>query len=135
MMPQQNPEIPLHDIKPLVEIQEYSIYYAAALLLLGLVVLVALGYLLYRYVKHKNRVNIRKVHLQALKDIDLHNTKRAAYDLTSYGATFKDDTPRHQKHYDLMVQHLAPYKYKKSVDAFDREALRHIENYKEMLDV
>jgi hypothetical protein len=125
----------LHDIKPIVEIEEYSIYYASALLLLILIAVIAVGYLLYRYIKHRNRVDIRKVHKQKIEDIDLHNTKQAAYDLTYYGATFKDDTPRHHKHYDLMIHHLEPYKYKKVVDDFDSETLRHIENYKEIMDV
>ncbi|MBA1437809.1 MAG: hypothetical protein FAF05_02280 [Epsilonproteobacteria bacterium] len=132
---QQTIDIPLHDIKPLVEIQEYSLYYFIALVVLGVVVLMALGYLFYRYFQTKKRYNQRKEHKKMIEQIDLQNTKRAAYDLTYYGTTFADDSPRHRKYYDLMVEHLAPYKYKKNVEDFDDETLRHIGNYKEMLDV
>ncbi|MFT7859850.1 MAG: hypothetical protein ABXS93_02830 [Sulfurimonas sp.] len=131
----EHQEIPLHDIKPLLEIQEYSIYYFSALVGAGVIILLGVLYLLYRWLKERNKYNKRKDHFAQLEELDLSNTKQAAYDLTAYGATFKDDSPRHRKHYELMVEKLYSYKYKKSVEAFDAETLRQIEIYKEMLDV
>jgi len=48
----QTKDIPLHDIKPLIEIQEYSMYYLIALSFLACVVLLALIYAVYSYIKH-----------------------------------------------------------------------------------
>lgn len=128
-------DIPLHDIKPLIEVQEYSFYYFAAIVGVACIILLGVLYLLYRYFKERNKYNKRKDHLRIFNTLDYENTKQAAYDLTHFGATFKDDTPRHHKHYDLMVEKLQNYKYKKSVEAFDADTLRQIKIYQEMLDV
>jgi len=128
-------EIPLHDIKPLLEIEEYSFYYFLGIV--TVVTLIALGaaYLLYRHFREKNRFNLRKEHYKILNNIDLRETKKAAYELTEYGATFADESERHTKTYEEMLEHLQKYKYKKSVDDFDSETLRVIELYRGMIDV
>ncbi len=128
-------DIPLHDIKPLIEIEEYSLYYFVVIVAVISVIVLALAYLLYKYFKEKKRYNKRKEHLELLGDLDFNDTKQTAYALTFYGATFQNDTPRHLKHFELMVEKLEKYKYKKSVDAFDEDTLQQINIYKEMLDV
>ena len=128
-------EIPLHDIKPLLEVQDYSFYYFLALLAVVSAIVLGVLYLLYRYFRTKKRFNIRKEHHKILQNINLKETKKAAYALTEYGATFKDDSPRHLKTYNDMVEKLERYKYKKSVDDFDHETLRVIELYRGMIDV
>ena len=131
----QTQEIPLHDIKPLLAIQDYSLYYFIAIVTVVALILLGSGYLLYRYLKTKNRFNLRKEHLRLLNNIDLTQTKKAAYELTEYGATFEHDSPRHEKTYHDLLEHLQKYKYKKSVDDFDSETLRIIELYRGMIDV
>ncbi len=135
MQNMQPQEIPLHDIKPLLEVQDYSFYYF--LVLMGVVTIVILGsiYLLYKHFREKRKFNLRKEHFKLLQDIDLNETKSAAYRLTEYGATFANDSERHQKTYHDMVEKLEKYKYKKSVDDFDSETLRVIELYRGMIDV
>jgi hypothetical protein len=128
-------EIPLHDIKPLLAIDDYSFYYFLGLVTIGTIILLALFYLTYRHFKTKNRFNVRKEQWKLLNNIDLHKTKEAAYELTKYGATFEEDSPRHQKTYHDMVEKLENYKYKKNVDSFDNETLRIIELYRGMIDV
>ena len=131
----QTNEIPLHDIKPLLEIQDYSFYYFLAVVSVVSIIVLALLYLLYRYFRGKKKFDIRKEHYKVLQSINLKDTKKAAYLLTQYGATFADDSDRHQKTYKEMLDKLEKYKYKKSVDDFDRETLRVIELYKGMIDV
>ncbi|MDQ7067085.1 MAG: hypothetical protein Q9M40_03250 [Sulfurimonas sp.] len=131
----QTKDIPLHDIKPLIEIQEYSLYYFSALVIFVSLIVLLLSYLLYRYIKEKNSFNIRAEHLKLLKALDLSNTKKAAYELTLYGATFKDDSENHAKTYETLVHDLEMYKYKKSVESFSEETKNRIETYVGMLDV
>jgi len=135
MQNMQSQEIPLHDIKPLLEVQDYSFYYF--LVLMGVVTIVILGsiYLLYKHFREKRKFNLRKEHFKLLQDIDLNETKSAAYRLTEYGATFANDSERHQKTYHDMVEKLEKYKYKKSVENFDSETLRVIELYRGIIDV
>lgn len=130
-----NTEIQLHDIKPLIEIQEYSFYYFLAIVIAISIVLLGILYLLYKYFRDRKKYNQRKDHLSRLNSLNRNNTKQTAYDLTVFGATFKDDSPRHLKHYELMVEKLEKYKYKKSVEEFDADTLRQIDVYKGMLDV
>jgi hypothetical protein len=128
-------EIVLHDIKPLLQIDDYSLYYLIALITVITLIVVGGLYLLYKYLRDKKRFNIKKEHYKILQNINLNETKKAAYDLTHYGATFKDETPRHLKTYLDMVDRLQQYKYKKSVEDFDSETRRVIELYRGMIDV
>ena len=131
----QNYDIPLHDIKPIIEIQEYSMYYLLALVLVGVFLVVGTLYLLYKWMKSRNRFNIRKENLRLINELDLSKTKESAYLITSYGLTFKEDSPRHTSMYNNLSQRLEEYKYKKEVEGFDKEVLGYIELYKGMLDV
>jgi len=132
---EQSYDIPLHDIKPIVEVQEYSLYYFLALSFAALFLVAAIGYLLYKWLQKRSAFNLRKEHYRLLGSLDLKSTKESAYLVTSLGATFKDDSPRHKEMYENLTERLEKYKYKKEVDEFDKEILGYIELYKEMIDV
>ena len=131
----QSFDIQLHDIKPILEIQEYSIYYFSGMVFLSLVLLFAIGYLLYMWIKQRNSFNQRKENLKLINELDLSNTKESAYGITALGFIFKDDSPRHSEMYANLSARLGEYKYKKEVDKFDEEVKGYIEVYKGMLDV
>ena len=131
----QSYDIPLHDIKPIVEIEEYSLYYFLGFASLALVLVAGVAYLLCMWLKKRNRYNRRKEHFKLLNSLDSNNTKESAYAITLYGATFKDDSPRHKEMYDNLLGRLDAYKYKKEVSSFDSEVIGYIELYKGMLDV
>lgn len=131
----QSSEIILHDIKPILEVQEYSLYYFIALVALGFLLFIGLGYIFYKNFKAKKRFNLRKEHHERFKSLDLSKTKDAAYGITLYGLTFKNDSPRHTEMYENISKRLEAYKYKKSVDAFDEEVLAYIDLYRGMIDV
>ncbi len=128
-------DIPLHDIKPIVDIQEYSLYYFSALVLLAILAVFGLAYIVYRWIKAKNAFNIRAEHFKTINSLNLNDTKNSAYILTYLGATFKDDSQRHTEMYANLVKRLEAYKYKKEVDEFESEVKGYIEVYKGMLDV
>lgn len=128
-------DIPLHDIKPIVDIKEYSLYYFSALVFVGVILASALAYLIYKWIKARNAFNIRTEHFKIINSLDLSDTKNAAYTITSLGLTFRDDSERHSEMYDNIAQRLEAYKYKKEVDEFDSEVIGYIEVYKGMIDV
>lgn len=128
-------DIPLHDIKPLIEIQEYSFEYLIIVSVLATLVLLGLAYLVYVYFRNKNKFNIRAEHLKLLNAISLKESKSAAYSITLYGATFKDDSQRHTTNFEALVENLESYKYKKDVEEFDEDTKRQFERYIEMIDV
>ncbi len=135
MAQMQSYDIPLHDIKPIVEVQEYSLYYFIAISSVVLILVALLGYFIYKWLQKRNSFNLRKEHFRLLNSLDLSSTKNSAYMITSLGATFKDDSLRHKEMYENLTNRLEEYKYKKEVEEFSKETLGYIELYKEMIDV
>ncbi|MCK4974948.1 MAG: hypothetical protein KAR81_06815 [Sulfurimonas sp.] len=131
----QSYDIPLHDIKPIVDVQEYSLYYFLGISFLGVILFLGIAYLIYMWFKRRNAFNIRKEHLKLLNSLDLSDTKQSAYAITMFGATFKDDSPRHQEMYENITNRLELYKYKKEVKEFDSEVIGYIKLYEGMIDV
>lgn len=125
-------EIKLHDIKPIIEIQEYSLYYLIGTILGAIIILGTVFYVLFAYYKRKNAFSQKKEHLKLLNDLDLSDTKQSAYAITLYGASFKDDTPEHKQAYEKLANNLKNYKYKKVVNSFDDGILADINSFKEM---
>lgn len=129
-------ELKLHDIKPLVPIEDYSFYYFLGFSFVVVVLLAGVFYLLLKWLKERKKENLRKRHLEILRSIDLHkDPKKAAYMLTKYGATFKDDDIRHKEMYENMLNKLERYKYRKEVEPFDEETVGIIELYRDICDV
>ncbi len=130
----QSFDIPLHDIKPIVDIQEYSLYYFSVLLFFGFLLISGVIYILYRWIKTKNAFNIRREHLQTINSLKFDNSKEAAYIITLIGATFKDDSQKHSEIYEDLVKRLEEYKYRREVDKFDNEVINLIELYIGMIN-
>ena len=128
-------DVPLHDIKTIVEVQEYSFYYLIGVIFLAVLVLSVLSYFLYKYIQKRNAYNERKEHFKLLNSLDLTDTKNAAYAISKYGITFANDSQRESEMYKNIVSRLEQFKYKKSVEEFDEETLGYIELYKGMIDV
>jgi hypothetical protein len=131
----QSYDIPLHDIKPIVDVQEYSLYYFLGVVGVALLLACGIAYLLYLQLKKRRAFNLRKEHKKLLGALDLSDVKRSAYNMTYYGATFKNDSPRHVEMYKNLSERLQEYKYKKEVAELDKETLGYFELYKEMCDV
>lgn len=131
----QNYTIPLHDIKPIVDIQEYSLYYFVGISIFVFILTCIIIYLVYKWLVKRKAFSIRKEHLKLMNSLDLSDTKNSAYAITIYGYTFKDDSDRHQEMYENITNRLEVYKYKKEVDSFDDEVIGYIELYKGMIDV
>jgi hypothetical protein len=134
-MKEQSIDIPIHDIKPLVDIQEYSFYYFITLVLFFILLACGVVYLFYRWYKKRKVYDQRKEYKKLINSLDLKDTKKSAYALSNYGYIFKDDSPRHLEMFNNLTQRLEQYKYKKNVDAFDDETIAYIDLYKGMIDV
>lgn len=133
--PEKTYDVPLNDIKTIVEVNEYSFYYFMGLSIVTLLVFGGLLYLVYKWLQKRNAYNQRKEYFKLLNLIDLSDTKNAAYSISKYGATFADDGERQAGMYKNIAQRLEQFKYKKNVDSFDKETLAYVELYKDMIDV
>lgn len=127
--------IQIKDIKPLIAIHDDGIYFLLVLIVIGVVAVLAVGYLLVRWYKHKHVVSTRQENYRLLGLVNFNDPKKAAYDVTKYGYIFKDDTARNREMYENIVQRLQGYKYKAKVDLIDDETRSYIELYRGMIDV
>lgn len=128
-------DIALHDIQPLMGVNEYSLYFLLGYIALAMLFLILLVYILFYLYKKRKRVNVRKQYKEAIESLNLDETKKAAYMISSYGVCFKDDSAQHQETYGDLIKRLSQYKYKKNIEAFDSETLECIQIYKGMLNV
>lgn len=105
--------IDIHDIKPIVEIPDISIYFYYGLIVL----LITLGsivlFFIYKFFKPKKR-SVEYKYYEILRNIDFKNTKKTAYDISKYGRLLAKD--ERQKRLILeLVELLSMYKYKKEI--------------------
>ena len=128
-------DIPLHDIKPLMEVPDSSFTLFTIVLLIVVVLLLGALYLLYRFIQSQKTVNYRKIHYQALKKIDFKDPKRAAYAITEHGRIFAEDSERLNETYVNLVSRLEVYKYQKVVAKIDDESRSYYKIYLGMIDV
>ena len=116
-------DIPLHDIKPLVEVPDNSLI--ILIILAGVIlslVLVSLAIWAWTKFKKIKEVNLRKVYLEKIHDIDTSDAKQAAYEISEY-ARYIVKTDKEKSFLDDLDKRLAQYKYKKEVQALDEETL------------
>lgn len=128
-------DIPLHDIKPLIEIHDYTPYYlAAAALVVGALLLVVVYLLVMQFRRERGRSRRREC-LDALNAVDLDRAKDAAYAITSLGRCFSEDSTRLHEAYENLSRRLEPYKFKKTVPPIDEETRAYFRIYLGMIDV
>ena len=128
-------DIPLHDIKPLMEVPDNSFVLLGGIIIVATLLLSGGLYLLYKFVKSRQTLNLRKVHFDALGKVDFSDPKKAAYAITDHGRIFADDSERLREAYDNLVVRLNRYKYRKSVEAVDEESRSYYKIYLGMIDV
>ncbi len=126
------PEI--KDIKPPVEISDYSFYLFIFLVVVGVVVALFLGWFLIKKINLKRKENRAKLYLEALNNIDWSDPKAAAYKITKYGRLLATDEKR-QEIFAHLLPLLNQYKYKKEVNSkVDSKTLREFELFKQVCD-
>ena len=128
-------DVPLHDIKPLIEIHDYTPYYLAAATAVLLVLLLLVLYLLVRRYRELRVRNRRRECLDALRAVDLGDAKAAAYAITRLGRCFAEDSPRLQEAFLNLAGRLEAYKFRKTVPAIDEDTRAYFRVFLGMIDV
>ncbi len=106
----------LRDIKGLIAVEDYSLYIFLAIVA---VLLVALFFIIKKLINYKRVVSPIKIAKKELKNLNLSNSKVAAYKLTKYGVVLCDEN----------FEYLEKYKYKKDVEGFSSEDLKKIKGF------
>lgn len=124
----------INDIKPLVQIPDYSIYFYYALILLGILLSIFIFYFIYLYIK-KRRNSQHKEYYKILQNIQFSNPKQDAYTITFYGRLLATE-PRSKQLMEELWHSLKQYKYKKNTpQTFSQETKAKFETFMDSLDV
>lgn len=130
----QMADIPVNDIAPLAEVNDYSIYLFAGAV--AAFVVVSLSILFFILKKWRNRLlSERRLDYKKLESIDFSDPKKAAYAISTLGYRFAADNERTEKAYHNLFERLAKYKYAPSVEPIDQETLGYYRLYLEIIDV
>lgn len=103
----------LKDIKPFVEIPDFSLYVAILVGILAILLLILGALKVYNYFKYAKKSKEAKAKIK-LKNLDFTHSKQAAYTITKY-APFLIKNQFHQELYGELLEALNKYKYKKEV--------------------
>jgi hypothetical protein len=116
--------VQIRDIKPPIEIPDYSLLYLVVVSLLCISVAIILLIWLVKFIKNRNKKSQKEIYIEMLKSVDLENTKDSAYTITKYARKLAVDN-RSIEIFEALSKSLAKYKYKKDVTEFDDETIRY----------
>lgn len=121
----------LRDIKPLVTIDDYSIYLYWGLWIFGLIAIgLVLNFLIRKYLVSR-RVNLEKMYLSKIEGIDWSDSKRGSYEATEYGRFLANDERREGVYQDMVIA-LEKYKYQKVTPNIEPDDMAIVELYKKV---
>ncbi len=120
----------LKDIKPPVEV-EGSFWLFLILIILSLLLFGAIGYFLYKFLKRrkKRKKTKRELALDALREIDFKDTKKAVYDFTENAFLLVEGNMEKEKKLKDILKELEIYKYKKDIPPLSKEHIKMMKNF------
>lgn len=133
-MKSSSADIPIHDIAPLLEIREHSIYWFMILI----VIVFVIGFVLVKKIRMRKEINTANERVQRYENfirIDMRNPKAAAYEIGRQGSFFAHDNEETHNTYQILFKRLEPYKYAHTVEAIDEETLLLYVSYQKMIIV
>ena len=109
----------LKDIKPIVEVVDFSFYYLIAIVS-RVVLIVIFG--LYRYFTRVKKTKIltqNQIALKRLKNLDFKDVKNVVYSFSVDGFLFLND--KNRDNFEALEEKLEQYKYKKDIPNLPNE--------------
>ncbi len=123
----------ISDIKPIVEISDYSLIILIITILIALFLAYKLFKYSYNYAKRNCKIDCDKYYFYKYCQADWSNPKEAAYIATKYGAILAQDK-RRKELFAQLRQRVDKYKYKVDVGKVDEETLNYYNLYKQVCD-
>ena len=103
----------IHDIKPIVQIPDFTIYIYYSLIVCGILLVLSICFWIYKTITNK-KVSKEKEYFDILQNVDFNNAKQTAYMISKYGrliAKSDEDKMLIEKIYSS----LEDFKYKKNI--------------------
>jgi len=126
--------IKINDIKPIVEIPDLSIYLYYGVLLVGVVLILAILFGIYKFFRSKQKTKEYEYY-QKLQSIDFTQSKQSAYDIVKYGRLLAKEE-RSIRLIEELSESLLKYKYQKNVpEVIDPDTQAQFLVFMESIDV
>jgi hypothetical protein len=109
----------LRDIKGLVDVTDYSLYYLLGIVGVTVIVITLLGFLLYKRLTKKELLTQQEMAINLLQKFEFGDAKKSAYAFSHLAQYAVNETQR-QELEQLLVE-LEAYKFKKEVPVLDEE--------------
>ena len=109
----------LRDIKGLVEVTDYSLYYLLGTLGVATVVLLLLTVGLYKYLTKKDPLTQKKVAMDLLDKFEFGDAKASVYEFSHLAQYAVNEDQRREL--EALLAELEVYKFKKEVPELDAE--------------
>ena len=123
----------LRDIRELEPIADVSFYLFVAMILFISLIIGSLLYMLYSRRKQAIKNLTRDEVKRRLLNVDLNNSKKAAYEITKYGRYLADDE-RSKKIFSKLEEMLERYKFVPDAPEFDEDTIRQYNLFVEVVD-
>jgi len=123
-------KLELKDIKPIVDINDNSLYILIGLIIAILLVVGVISYFLYRkYVIKQRRYRKTKEYKakEALKNIDFNDTKKAVYDFSKYSQVLAE--AKNINELNNILKELEKYKFKKDVEPLNSIDIKRMKKF------
>jgi len=115
----------LKDIKGIVEVPDFSLYYFIAI---DFAIIAFIVFLVFLFkTKKKPKPTKKEIALKILKNMDFLDTKKSVYDFCEYGALFVNEN--NQNSFQTIEKELQKYKYKKDVPNLDEESIKKMKDF------
>ncbi len=120
----------LKDIKNIVQIPDFSFYIFLSLVIVGVIVVIILSIYIFKFIKKRDQSK-RKIYIQKLKNIDLNDSKKAAYMITKYARVLAN-TKESEKILEELLKELDKYKYVKNSPKMDEQSKKYLKLFLEV---
>jgi len=117
----------LKDIKGLVEVTDFSLYYLLGLVGVGAVLMILLALLIYKRVSRKDVMTQQQLAINLLEKFKVDDAKESAYTF-SHLAQYAVNEDQREALQELLRE-LEPYKYKKEVPDLDPDLKKRLEKF------
>ena len=103
----------IHDIKPIVQIPDFTIYIYYGLIVTSFLFFLVILYFIFKLFK-KKEISKEKEYFIILNNIDFNDTKKSSYLISKYGRLLAK-SEREKRLIDDIHHSLELYKYKKTI--------------------
>ncbi len=104
----------IHDIKPIVEIPDFTIYIYYGLICFSIIFLIIIGYTIFKMFNEK-QISSEKEYYNILETINFDESKQSSYLISKYGRLLAK-TPREIQLINDIHLNLEQYKYKRNTN-------------------